>query len=101
MTPDQLDAEARRNRVTALLDTERAAGYRAAFKSAVQRIVMFATVIAGDRGLTKTHVVGLRTAIGYLVSDMESLAPDEARDELRAYAKEETERAFERLGVRK
>jgi hypothetical protein len=101
VTPDQLDAEARRNRITALLDAERAAGYRAAFRSAVDRIMMLAAWLAGDRGLTRLHVTALRTAVAGLMSDADRDAPWEARDELRAYAKGETERALERLGVRK
>ena len=96
-----LDAEARRLRLAAILDAERAAGYSAAFRSGVARIVMFAAWLAGDRGLTRDHVLALRTAVAGLMSDMDRDAPWAVRDELRAYAKDETERALERLGARK
>lgn len=86
-------------RVTALLNTERASGYRAAFRSAVERLTMFATYLAGDRGLTSDHEVALRTAMVGLMADMlHAGLPYEVQEELSAHAKAATEEAMTRLG---
>ena len=88
-------------RATALLDEERANGYRAAFRSAVERLTMFAALVAGDRGLTRDHEVALRTAMVGLVADMQHAAlPFAVQEELTAHAKTATEEAIARLGRR-
>lgn len=88
-------------RAAAILDEERANGYRAAFRSAVDRLTMFATLVAGDSGLTRDHEVALRTAMVGLVADMRHVGlPYEVQEELTAHAKAATEEAMARLGRR-
>ena len=88
-------------RAAAILDEERGNAYRAAFRSAVDRLTMFAALVAGDRGLTKDHEVALRTAMGGLVSDARHAGiPFAVQEELIAYAKAALEEAMARLGRR-
>ncbi len=92
-------------RATALLDEERANGYRAAFRSAVDRLMMLAAYLAGDRGLTRDHEVALRTAVGGLIGDATSdrgaALPYPVREELAAHARAAWDEALARLGRRK
>ncbi len=88
-------------RAAAILDEERGNAYRAAFRSAVDRLTMFATFIAGDSGLTRDHEVAFRTAMVSLGRDMHGAGlPYEVQEELAAHSKAALEEAMARLGRR-
>ena len=101
-TPDEIIAN--------LLAEQRADGYERAFKRGVEALCMFATYLAGTRGLTRIQEMNLRTAVGQLLSDAECAhrsdlsaapIPYPRAVALKEHARAEFEATVERLGRRK
>jgi len=101
----QADRDARKLRVTWVLQEERGEGYAAGFRAAIAAVVRYATELAGVRGLTQAAHQSLVNCIAELIraaraAAQDELIPWELATELREHATAELEAAVARLGRR-